>query len=105
MGKIVSKALRDSARGEVCTVQIYGICNYDPETTVLAHLPDESKGMGTKSDDISGCYACASCHDALDGRRKEPIAQQELEWYMRRAQTRTLRRLFEKGILSINGAA
>ncbi len=29
--------LRKEARGRECQVRIYGICNGNPETTVLAH--------------------------------------------------------------------
>ena len=54
-----------SARGEECTVRIEGVCNYNPETTTLAHL--NGGGVGTKVIDIHGCYACSSCHEWLDG--------------------------------------
>ncbi|HHK5888093.1 TPA: nuclease domain-containing protein [Serratia marcescens] len=43
-----SKALRDSARGQCCTLQIPGICNGNAETTVLCHLPSPTHGMGYK---------------------------------------------------------
>ena len=96
--------LRDSARGEECTVQIVGVCNYQSETTVLAHLPDESKGMGKKADDFSACYSCSACHDALDRRVRSGALESECEWYMRRAMTRTIRRLYEKNLITIKGA-
>lgn len=61
--------LRQSARGQDCTLNIIGICNYDPSTTVLAHLPDGTNGMGKKAGkDENGCFACSSCHDAVDSR-------------------------------------
>src|SRR3990167_9253871 len=63
-----SNAIRMSAKGEECTFQIPGVCNGNPETTVLCHLPDESHGMGHKADDISAAYGCAACHDAIDSR-------------------------------------
>lgn len=95
--------IRNSAHGEECTLQILGVCNYDPATTVLAHLPDESHGL-SKSDDLSGCYACSACHDVIDGRTDWPTEEAGLrEWYFRRAQTRTWRRLTEKGVISIKG--
>jgi hypothetical protein len=102
---IVSQAIRDSARGEECTLQIVGVCNHDASTTVLAHLPDESHGIARKSDDISACYACSACHSMIDGRtlgdawRVEPFKAS----YMRRAMVRTWRRLIEKGIVTIKG--
>lgn len=105
MGTIVSKPVRDSARDEPCTLQIAGVCNYDWSTTVFAHLPDESKGMGTKADDLSGCYGCHACHDVIDARRNSVLSQEDREWYMRRAMVRTWRRLYEKGFLKIKGVA
>jgi hypothetical protein len=96
--------IRKSAKDEMCTLNISGVCNYDPATTVLAHLPDESKGMAKKSDDISSCYACSACHDLIDGRDNRKFREfnsGDIEWYQRRAQTRTLRRLIEKGIVIV----
>ena len=98
-----SKALRDSARDEPCTVQIAGVCNWQWETTVLAHLPDESSGMGKKPDDISSCYACSSCHDAIDGRVRSAELESDREWYLRRAMVRTWRRFVEKDLITIKG--
>jgi|SRR5690554_3106236 len=100
--RIESKAIRQAAKGELCTVQIAGICRHDTETTVLAHLPDESGGMGRKSDDISAVFACDSCHSAIDGRGPWPDSE-EREWYQRRAQVRTWRRLVEIGVIKIKG--
>ena len=65
-----SKKLSDSARGQECMVRIPGVCNHNPETTVLAHL--NGGGMGTKKSDLFGAFACSSCHDVLDGRVKLP---------------------------------
>ena len=106
--KIESKKIRDSARGEACSMQIAGICNFNPESTVFAHLPDESNGMGKKSDDISGCFSCDSCHSAVDGRKQANWGvdawcefQNHKEFYMRRAMVRTWRRLIEMGVVVI----
>lgn len=63
---IVSQKLRDSAKGQECTFQIVGVCNHNPETTVLAHLPSQVAGKGTKSDDWHAAFACSACHEALD---------------------------------------
>lgn len=98
-----SNAIRMSARGEECTLNIVGVCNYNAETTVLCHLPDESKGMSHKADDISAAYGCSACHDAIDGRAKATWAHGELDWYMRRAMIRTWRRLIALGIVKIAG--
>lgn len=63
-----SKALRDSARSQCCTLQVPGICNGNPETTVLCHLPSSTHGMGYKSDDFWAVFGCNCCHDVIDGR-------------------------------------
>jgi hypothetical protein len=104
--KIHSKAIREAARGEACTLQILGACNYNPETTVLAHLPDESHGMARKSDDISAVFACSSCHDVVDSRAPWPAhgmdsEKQHMHWYYRRAMVRTWRRLIEMGVIKL----
>lgn len=61
--------LRNAARSRPCMIRLEGICNHNPETTVLAHirLPGVS-GMGLKADDLLGAWACSSCHDAVDRR-------------------------------------
>jgi hypothetical protein len=100
---IKSKALRDSARDEFCCLNIVGICNGDTMTTVLCHLPDESHGMALKADDISSCYGCSACHAAIDGRLKVELSGEEREFYLRRAQVRTLRKMVEKGLIAIKG--
>ncbi len=67
---VVSRKLRESARGRDCTLRLPGVCTFDPATTVLAHLPCGQRGVGLKSLDVVACFACVACHDAIDGRRK-----------------------------------
>lgn len=63
--------LRKLARGKPCMVRIPGICNGNPETTVLAHYRLAGTcGGGMKPDDRQGAWACSACHDAVDGRVK-----------------------------------
>lgn len=102
---IISKKLRDSARGQDCTLNIAAVCNYDSATTILAHLPDESNGMGKKPDDISACFACSSCHDAIDRRASYSMPREEREFYFRRAMVRTWRKWIESGLITVKGAA
>ncbi len=56
--------LRKIAKGQKCQVRIPGVCNGDPETTVLAHL--NGGGMGRKHPDLIACFSCSSCHSWLD---------------------------------------
>ena len=61
--------LRKTAKGRECMVRLPGVCNHNPETTVLAHVRLAGvSGMGMKADDLLGAWACSSCHDAIDRR-------------------------------------
>ncbi|HCD7552996.1 TPA: DUF1364 domain-containing protein [Citrobacter farmeri] len=63
--------LRKQACGRECTVRIPGICNFDPETSVLAHYRLAGTcGTACKPDDAQAAIACNACHDAIDGRTK-----------------------------------
>ena len=99
---MASSAIRKAARGEQCTLNIAGVCNYNPETVVLCHCPSETHGMGLKSNDLSAGFGCSSCHDAIDGRSGH-LSREDKEFYMRRSQFRTIRRLEELGIISVKG--
>ena len=96
------KKIRDSARGQECTVAIYGVCNSDTETTVFAHYGEPGeKGIGLKPDDTSGAYACSKCHDVLDGRVTSTACYGDVQktWYWFRACRRTWKLLVENGVL------
>lgn len=94
--------IRKAARGEACTLLIPGVCNGDPDTTVLCHsnaLAD-GKGMGLKAPDTAACFGCAACHDVLDGRRPRPdgITLHMVLGAFVRAVAKTHERLKMKGI-------
>ena len=65
----MSSKYTKSAKGQECQVRIPGVCNFNPETTVFAHL--SGGGMGMKRLDIHGAYCCSDCHDVLDGRVRD----------------------------------
>lgn len=66
----ISKRLRQSARGQECTLRLAG-CNFNTETVILAHLSVAGRsGMGMKAADIESCFSCSNCHDVIDGRSK-----------------------------------
>jgi len=96
--RIISKKLRDSARGRDCTVRSKH-CNFNTETTILAHLPCGSTGMGMKSPDNMAVFACCNCHDAIDGRVKSDITELQLL----RALCETQMYWIEQGLLQIQG--
>ena len=91
--------LRESARGQECQVRIPDSCNFDPKTTVLAHL--NSGGIGQKASDLHGAFCCSSCHDVLDGRvaatRK---SQLEIKFYHLEGVIRTQKLWLEMGLIS-----
>ena len=61
--------LRKLAKDKPCLVRIPGVCNHNPETTVLAHYSLTGiSGWRLKSPDWIGAWCCSSCHDEVDGR-------------------------------------
>ena len=75
---ITSKKLRASARGRECSVRLPGVCNFNSETVVLAHLRCGMKGMGMKSPDNMAVFACSACHDAIDSRSRQHVDGHDL---------------------------
>lgn len=65
---MISKKLRNSAKGQQCTFRIPGVCNGNPETTVLCHGPDHTRGKAMKTADYWAAYGCSACHSAMDLR-------------------------------------
>ena len=63
--------LREFARGKPCMVRLVGICNFNPETTVLAHIRRANiAGAGQKPPDTCAVWACSACHDEIDRRTR-----------------------------------
>lgn len=95
--------IRRAARGQDCQLQILGVCNGDPSTTVLCHsnrLAD-GKGMGLKAPDTEACIGCSSCHDVLDGRAPRPdgMSMDDLQRLFEYARERTHAILRSMGLL------
>lgn len=98
----MSKKLRDFARGQECALRLFPYCNWDPATTVLAHLPHFDHGMAKKGPDEWAVHACHACHDLIDGRRKvSDISPLELERAKLRALSITQARLKEAGLMTL----
>jgi hypothetical protein len=98
---IKSKAIRNSAKGEECTLNIGGVCENNSETTVLCHFSLHDGGSARLNGDLSAGYGCFLCHEIIDLRRNLALSQEEREFYMRRSMVRTLDRLVEKGLVII----
>lgn len=87
--------LRNAARGRPCQVRLPGICNHNPETTVLAHYRMAGlSGMGMKAPDLCGAWACSACHTHVDTHRDDATARAFLEGVLR-----TIAALVKEGAL------
>ncbi|MBB9313254.1 DUF1364 domain-containing protein, partial [Escherichia coli] len=61
--------LRKAARSRECQVRIPGVCNGNPETSVLAHIRLTGLcGTGTKPPGLIATIAFSACHDEIDRR-------------------------------------
>ena len=95
--------IRQSARGEDCTINLIGVCNYNPETVVWAHSNryQDGKGMGLKAKDENGAYACYACHQVYDRQRKRPehLSLDNVEEAFTMAMMKSRQILKDKGLI------
>ncbi|AGN78492.1 DUF1364 domain-containing protein [Pseudomonas sp. GD03651] len=90
--------LTKAARGRECQVRIPGVCNGNPETTVLAHYRLAGTcGVGIKPNDLQGAWTCSACHDAVDSRSKTAFCHEELRLMHLEGVVRTLDILVSEG--------
>ena len=88
--------LRKKARGQECQVRLPGICNSDPETTVLAHIRLIGiSGMGLKAPDLLGAWACSKCHAYCD-----LWSDPETKVAFARGVYRTINKLIDEGTIT-----
>jgi hypothetical protein len=98
--RVISQKLRDSARGQTCTLRLDG-CGYDDGTIVLAHIPCGQKGMGMKGPDVIACFACNHCHSVIDSRARGEYTDADLLRALAETQLIWLR----LGLLKVPGVA
>ena len=93
--------LRKEARGRGCTVRLPGVCNFNSETVVLAHIRVAGvSGMGLKSPDLLGAWACSNCHDEIDGRtHTSGLSRDELRLAHYDGMARTIMQLHKEGLI------
>lgn len=93
--------LRKKARGRNCTVRIPSVCNHNSETVVLAHIRVTGvSGMGLKSPDLLGAWACSACHDEIDGRtHTSGLSRDELRLAHYDGMARTIMQLHKEGLI------
>ena len=92
--------LRKEAKGRGCMVRIPGVCTHNSETVVLAHVRLTGvSGMGMKSPDILGAWACSSCHDAIDRRAHTDLDRDYVRLAHLEGMARTIAQLEKEGLL------
>ena len=95
--------ITQSARGEECLVRLPGICNHNPETVVWIHANGSAagKGIGVKSNDLLGAYACSACHAVVDRLVPLPahLTREAAKLAFHEGHQRSILRLIEKGIV------
>lgn len=91
--------LRKAARGRDCQVRLPGICNFNPETTVLAHIRRGGvNGIGRKPNDLAAVLACSDCHDEID-RRTHRMGSKDLDCALIDAWARTIDLWAREGLI------
>lgn len=94
---MANSKLRKSAQGQDCTLRIPGVCNFNPETVVLAHV-GRKRGMGSKCHDIHAVYACSNCHTYIDGSGR---LYKETRGYILDALEETQLIMLEEGLIKV----
>ena len=90
--------LRKEARGRDCEIRIPGVCNSNPDTTILCHAP--GGGMGRKQHNLLAALGCSSCHDVVDGRVQVDIPADTIARWFYEGIHRTQIIWLEEGLIS-----
>lgn len=90
--------LRKFANGRPCQIRIPGVCCYEPETTVLAHIRQAGiTGGAQKAPDLLAAWACHLCHAVVDGHVETVYSHTELELMHLQGVMRTQNELVRQG--------
>lgn len=95
--------ITESAKGEQCQIRMFRVCNHDPATVVWAHANGSAagKGVGLKTVDELGAYACFNCHNVYDRRVPLPdhLTRQDVEIAFHQGHQRSFLMLRQKGLV------
>ena len=81
-------------------MRLPGVCNHNSETVVLAHYRLTGvSGMGMKSPDILGAWACSACHDAIDRRDHTDLDRDFVRLAHLDGMVRTIAQLVKEGLV------
>lgn len=82
-------------------VRVPGVCNFDPATTVPAHVRLIGvSGMGLKSPDLFISFCCAACHAVCDGQHTSSLSASERRLLLLEGMMRTQAWLVKHGYLN-----
>ncbi|RZK07194.1 MAG: DUF1364 domain-containing protein [Pantoea sp.] len=97
----MKKNLRKATRGRECTIRIPGVCNFNPESSVLTHYRLGGLcGTGIKPSDLVAAIGCDCCHAAVDGRLRTEFTHEELRLMHAEGVLRTLDIWEREGFIS-----
>ena len=81
-------------------VRIPEVCNHNSETVVLAHYRLAGvSGIGMKSPDLLGAWACSACHDAIDRRAHTDLDRDYVRLLHLEGMARTIAQLNREGLI------
>jgi hypothetical protein len=76
----MKQSFESLARNQQCYMRLPGVCNGNPETTVLAHIRRGNLGgTGLKPVSIFAVPMCFDCHNAYDARCRTKYSRTELD--------------------------
>lgn len=90
-----SKKIMAAARGQECTLRLVGVCNFNPDTTIAAHI-GRRRGMALKCGDNFVVFSCSSCHSEIDSSSRASYADDKL-----RSLEETQELLINEGLLVV----
>ncbi|RGP38008.1 DUF1364 family protein [Pseudotabrizicola alkalilacus] len=94
-----------SAAGMPCSLRLPGICNHNPATTVMCHLPGIGKSIASKVSDLHTAFGCSACHTAIDtlGWDRRGLSAAVVLDAILRGHAETQARLVVMGIIRVKG--
>lgn len=95
--------LTKASRGKSCTVRVPGYCNFNPETTVSAHVSGVrfGHGIGQKVKDILAADCCSACHDVIDNRVRSQFTKDQLKLMHYEGVIETQLRRIDEGLITL----
>jgi hypothetical protein len=94
--------IRKAAMLQECQVRIPGVCSFNPETTVLAHL--NGAGVAIKHHDFQGAFCCSKCHAVIDGHAKSDYPPVMIKLLHLEGIMRTQQILYCAGLITTRGS-